>query len=49
MRPGAIFDVLGRRNGLPESIPVKANFENLWPNYLQGKVIKTGDCMDLMS
>jgi hypothetical protein len=28
------------KGGESESIPVKVNFENLWPNHLQEEVIK---------
>jgi 4-hydroxy-3-polyprenylbenzoate decarboxylase len=37
---GVIFDCTWPKDWPPESIPVKANFENLWPDHLQEKVIK---------
>jgi 4-hydroxy-3-polyprenylbenzoate decarboxylase len=37
---GVIFDCTWPKDWPPESIPVKASFENLWPNQLQEKVIK---------
>ncbi|HEU4638849.1 MAG TPA: phenylphosphate carboxylase subunit alpha, partial [Candidatus Binatia bacterium] len=37
---GVIFDCTWPKDWPPESIPVKASFENLWPNHLQEKVIK---------